>query len=39
MKTWIFILLVLASASGIVSAHVAIPGDARHIVTHSTATD
>jgi len=39
MKAWIFILLVLASASGIVSAHVAIPGDARHMGTHSTATD
>ena len=39
MKAWIFILLVMASASSVVNARIDVPSNARHIVTQSTATD
>lgn len=41
MKAWIFILLVLASASSVVNARGALPGNAnaRQVATYSIATD
>jgi hypothetical protein len=39
MKAWIFILLVMASASSVVNARIDVPGNARHVTMHSIATD
>ncbi len=39
MKTWIFILLVMAAATSVVNDRIEIPGHARRVMTHSIATD
>ena len=39
MKAWIFILVVMASASSVVNSRIDVPGNARHVPTHSSATD
>ena len=39
MKIWIFMLVVLASASSIVNTHIDLPGNARPVATHIIGTD
>jgi hypothetical protein len=39
VKTWIFILIVMAAATSVVNDRIEIPGRARQVTTHSIATD